>query len=145
MSRLAPLAVVAILLMPAAGHAQVIDNDYKKIDHEYRNDYGCLKNKPPHATNGWMADCWKKRDEKYVGTGDLRGTPEYVKKRYGVLSVQELNEQIIARNRFFGQTRDFRRFDKGRQDGEVTTMDMTVEVNELRALINAKGGPGQLR
>jgi hypothetical protein len=135
------LVLTIITLLPVAAEAQVIDQDYRKAEQAMKQEVStsCGGLNPIKQNI-----CFKKIYGNYKASGQLRGTGEYIRKHFSDAPVTELDNEIRKRNSLFRQIRS--EFADNRQVGELTSSAMEIEVSELRALINEKGGmPGGRR
>ena len=118
-------------------HADVIDPAFKQVE-----DKMAAEMKSSCTVIVQRLRCWDAIRHKYEELGVVRGTPEYIDKNYGALSAKDMNAQIIALNKFYGQTRGS---PSDRKHGELTDNMMSIEVSELHHLIDLKGGARALQ
>ncbi len=135
------LALAFVILATSPSTAQVIDQDYRRAEQAMKQEVaGACGGLTPIKHSA----CFKRIYGKYKASGQLRGTGEYIRKNFSDASVEELDNEIRKRNAIFRQVRS--EYSDNRQIGELTDDGMEIEVSELRALINEKGGmPGSRR
>lgn len=135
------LALVFIILFPVSAAGQVIDQEYRKTEERLKNEVSTTC----RGLSPFKYDvCSREVRDTYKRDGRLRGTQAFIRKNFGDASVSQLDQEIRERNALYGRLRGS--FTRDRVPGELTDHFMEVEVSELRALINEKGGmPGGRR
>ena len=135
----AALILFATSFASTAARAELIDPEYKAVQDKMKSEVSarCPNNAGPrHMT------CFENILQDYKSRGLMRGTTQYIDLKYGSFSAKDLNQQIIDRNKFYGQTTGS---SFNLKPGEITNEMMSIEVSELHHLIDLKGGARALQ
>jgi hypothetical protein len=141
MHRTIALAVLLAAATPASNdaHSQgsgIFDAEWAKVQSRMSAEQHtkCDRQNPMRRT-----ECYASVRRGYVSQGIVPGTNEYAVRRYGALSPQELNQQIIRLNRTYGLARHVH-IGEPASPGEVSHEMIEADINAIRQLIRARGG-----
>lgn len=131
--------LAAITVSPQRARSQsggIFDAEWAKVQSRMASEQHsrCDRQNPVRRT-----ECREGVRRDYVRQGLVPGTDEYVVRRYGSLSVQELNQEIIRLNRTYGIARHVH-VGEPSGPGEISHEMIEYDINAIRQLIRARGG-----
>jgi len=134
--------LAGMLLMACVGSVEAATGE-PLIDPEWKVTENSMKSAEisqcKHLSLAQGFACKRHVREDYEARGVVPGTMPYVQKRYGGMSVQQLDDEIRQINRTYGRARMIGSYDHP-LPGEITYDMQQDTVNYLRQLINSKGG-----
>lgn len=131
--------LAAFSVSPQRAHSQaggVFDAEWAKVQSRMASEQHsrCDHRNPVRRT-----ECRAQVRRDYIRQGLVPGTDEFVVRRYGSLSVQELNQEIIRLNRTHGIARHIH-VGEPSGPGEISHEMIEYNINAIRRLIRARGG-----
>ena len=117
------------------GKQPYIDPDFRDVDLKMRAEEAKCPGNPVKAMF-----CREQVRKKWAAMGDVRGTPEYVRKHWGSLSRQELRQKISEETVIYHKTRPLDVTGPPPEPGEVTDSMIDAEIGALQNLKGEKGG-----